>query len=74
MDKGTVVRTVALGIAWLNALLVQYGLQPIPVLDEESIAYGLAFLASVWTWFRNNYITATGKKQKEELQKKNLTR
>ncbi|WP_121614807.1 phage holin [Virgibacillus halodenitrificans] len=74
MDKGTVIRTIALGIAWLNALLVQYGLQPIPVLDEESIAYGLAFLTSVWTWFRNNYITATGKKQKEELQKKNLIR
>ncbi|MCG3418955.1 phage holin [Oceanobacillus jordanicus] len=74
MDKGTIVRTVALAIAWINALLAQYGLQPIPVLDEETIAYGLAFLASLWTWFKNNYITLKGKQQKKVLQRNNLTK
>lgn len=74
MDKGTVIRTIALAIAWINALLVQYGLQPIPVLDEETIAYGLAFLASLWGWFKNNYITLKGKQQKIVLQRNNLTK
>ena len=74
MDKGTIVRKVALAIAWINALLAQFGLQPIPVLDEETIAYGLAFLASIWTWFKNNYITIKGKQQKKVLQQKNLAK
>ncbi|WP_117161351.1 phage holin [Paraliobacillus sp. X-1268] len=74
MDKGTVVRTIALAIAWVNALLAQYGLQPIPVIDEESIAYGLAFLASVWTWFKNNYVTIKGKQQREQLRKNGLAK
>ncbi|MFU0790773.1 phage holin [Virgibacillus proomii] len=72
MDKGTIVRTVLLGVTWLNILLVNYNLQPVPVLDEESIAYGLTFLASVWAWFKNNYITLRGKQQKEVLEKSNL--
>ncbi|MED4083861.1 phage holin [Halalkalibacterium halodurans] len=72
MDKGTVVRTVALAIAWINMVLVKYDMQPIPVVDEESIATGLAFFMSVWAWFKNNYITARGKEQKEVLQEVGL--
>ncbi|MEK2457705.1 phage holin [Tetragenococcus halophilus] len=74
MDKGTIVRTVALAIAWLNALLAQYNLQPIPVLDEETIAYGLALIASIWGWFKNNYVTLKGKQQKKVLQQNNLAK
>lgn len=72
MDKGTLVRTIALAITWINGILANNGLQPIPMLDEESIAYGLAFAASVWTWFKNNYLTLKGKKQKEILEQKGL--
>lgn len=74
MDKGTIVRTVALAIAWLNALLAQYNLQPIPVLDEETFAYGLALIASIWGWFKNNYVTLKGKQQKKVLQQNNLAK
>ncbi|WBX78691.1 phage holin [Virgibacillus salarius] len=28
--------------------------------------------ASVWAWFKNNYVTVKGKKQKEVLQANNL--
>ncbi|SHH91753.1 phage holin [Virgibacillus chiguensis] len=74
MDKGTVVRTIALAIVWINAVLVNYNLQPIPLLEEEVIAYGVTFIVSVWTWFKNNYITLRGRQQKEVLQRSNLTK
>lgn len=73
MDKGTLVRTILLGITWLNVVLEQNGLQPIPVLDDETVALGLAFFTSIYAWFRNNYITARGQQQKEVLKRNGLT-
>lgn len=72
MDKWTIVRTVAFALAWINTILAKYGLQPIPVLDEETIALGLALVASIWAWFKNNYITAKGRKQKQALERNGL--
>ncbi|WP_152658307.1 phage holin [Oceanobacillus sp. CFH 90083] len=72
MDKGTVVRTVALVIVWINMLLSNYGLQPIPVVSEDIIAEILTGTVTVWTWFKNNYVTAKGKQQKDVLQKNQL--
>ncbi|MEK4305841.1 phage holin [Oceanobacillus sp. FSL K6-0251] len=74
MDKGTIIRTVALVIAWANMALTNYGLQPIPVVSEDFIAMILAGAVTVWTWFKNNYITWKGKQQKEVLQKNYLTK
>lgn len=73
MDKGTFIRTIILGMVWLNVLLEQNGLQPIPLLNEESVAVVIAFAVSIWTWFKNNYITAKGLKQKKVLQDEGLT-
>lgn len=72
MDKGTIVRTIILVIAWINAFLSSNGYEVIPVVGEDQVALGLAAVVSVWTWFKNNYITAKGKRQKEELEKKGL--
>lgn len=74
MDKGTIVRTIALVIVWINVLLEQAGLNAIPVVSEEQIAIGLAGVVSVWSWFKNNYLTAKGKAQKVELEKKGLSK
>jgi SPP1 family holin len=68
MDKGTVVRTVLLAITWINVILTQAGLYEIPAVSEEQIALGMTFIISVWTWFKNNYITAKGKRQKRVLE------
>lgn len=74
MDNGTVVRTVSLVLVWGNVWLEKAGLNTIPFLSEEEIALGLTMIVSIWTWFKNNYITAKGKKQKEVLQKEGLTK
>ncbi|GEN86953.1 phage holin [Oceanobacillus sojae] len=72
MDRGTIVRTVALVIVWINVWLKQAGLNAIPVFSEEVIALGLTTVVSVWTWFKNNYITWKGKQQKKVLQQNQL--
>ena len=72
MDKGTIVRTIALAITWINAILANHGLEPIPVVGEETIAMILAGAASVWAWFKNNYITLKGRQQKEVIEQKGL--
>jgi SPP1 family holin len=77
MDKGTVIRTVVLAIALINQLLVTLGLTPIP--GDEDIWYEVSStiftaVVSVWAWFRNNYVTAKGKKQKEVLKQKGLSK
>jgi SPP1 family holin len=70
--SGTVVRTTALVLVWVNVLLQQNGMQAIPVLSDEEIALGITFIVNVWTWFKNNYITAKGKAQERVLERHDL--
>ncbi|MGN7183691.1 phage holin [Cytobacillus kochii] len=67
MDKGTLFRTIVLVIALINQLLVSTGLNPIPGSEQvwgEVISVIFTGAAATWAWFKNNYITAKGKKQK----------
>lgn len=73
MDKGTVVRTVSLIVVWINVWLEQLDLNAIPLVSDEVIALGLTMIISIWTWFKNNYVTLKGKQQKEVLKEKGLT-
>jgi SPP1 family holin len=76
MDKGSVIRTIVLVLALINQFLVSQGLYKIPGTAEEQTAFiSTVFTlgASTWSWFKNNYITAKGKKQKEALKREGLT-
>jgi len=75
-DKGTLIRTIVLFIALVNQFLVSFGLYEIPGTAEEQTAFISAiftFVTAVIAWFKNNYVTSRGKKQKEVLKEKNLT-
>ncbi|MFB7302633.1 phage holin [Heyndrickxia sporothermodurans] len=77
MDKGTVIRTIVLFIALLNQFLVSFGLYKIPgTADQQTdfISAVFTFVMAAISWFKNNYITAKGKKQKEVLKKEGLTK
>lgn len=77
MDKGTVIRTIVLAIALINQFLVSFGLYEIPGTAEEQTAFLSAvftFVAAVIAWFKNNYVTSVGKKQKEVLKRNGLTK
>ena len=77
MDKGTIIRTAVLIIALVNQFLIAAGLNPIPGSEAvwgEVIATTFTIVVAVIAWFKNNYVTAKGKKQKEVLKDKGLTK
>lgn len=77
MDKGTLIRTIVLAIALVNQFLTAYGLYKIPGTAEEQTAFISAVFTAVTAtvaWFKNNYVTAKGKKQQDLLKKNGLTK
>ncbi|MNB67603.1 Phage lysis protein, holin [compost metagenome] len=76
MDKASVVRTVVLAIALTNQLLTAAGKSPLPIEDETVdvlISTGFTVVVSVWTWWKNNYISKKGQEQKQVLERHDLT-
>lgn len=85
MDKGTVIRTAALSVALINQFLVMFGKSPLPInaeIAEQMVSFIFTLSTSMWAWFKNNYVTKTGRKQKRVLmengflnnQRKNLSK
>ncbi|GLJ03572.1 phage holin [Bacillus safensis] len=83
-DKGTVVRTVLLFIALINQALIMFGKPVLPISEDQVntltetlyLAFSMVFtlVTTLMAWFKNNYVTETGKKQKEVLKQKGLTK
>ena len=77
IDKGTAIRTIVLAIALVNQFLAAFGLTEIPgTTDEQILVISTIFTAAsaVVAWFKNNYVTVKGMKQKEVLKKNGLTK
>lgn len=75
MDKATSIRSLVLVVALINQALMASGLTPIPGTEEvwgEVIATGFTVVAAGVAWFKNNYVTAKGKAQKETIEKAGL--
>lgn len=75
MDKMSLVRTVLLVLALSNQLLAAAGKSPLPLSDElveTVISTGFTVVASLWSWWKNNYISKIGQAQKEVLDQKGL--
>jgi SPP1 family holin len=68
MDRGITIRTIILVIALINQIFVSFGLNPIPG-DEntwyEVISTIFTAVTAIIAWFKNNYVTAKGVKQKK---------
>lgn len=77
MDKGTLIRTVVLVIALINQFLVSAGLNPVPGSEQlwgEILTAVFTFIAAAVAWFKNNYVTYKGKRQKDVLERNGLTK
>lgn len=65
-----IVRMIIFMITGINAVLVAKGITPIP-LDEtaimEFISYGLAGIAAIWTWWKNNNVTKAAQEAQQTL-------
>ncbi|MEC1056256.1 phage holin [Bacillus subtilis] len=83
-DKGTVIRTVLLLIALINQTMLMFGKSPLDITDAQVnqladalyTAGSLIFTigTTLTTWFKNNYVTNKGHKQKAILKQNNLTK
>lgn len=83
-DKGTVIRTVLLLIALINQTMLMFGKSPLDITEDQvnQLADALYTAGSViftigttlMTWFKNNYVTTKGHKQKAILKQNNLTK
>ncbi|MFP3419057.1 phage holin [Bacillus sp. SIMBA_154] len=83
-DKGTVVRTVLLFIALINQGLIMFGKPVLPISEDQVntltetlyLAFSMVFtlVTTLVAWYKNNYVTDIGKKQKEVLKQKGLTK
>ncbi|PJY98992.1 MULTISPECIES: phage holin [Bacillus] len=83
-DKGTVIRTVLLLVAFINQTMLMFGKSPLDIQEEQvnQLADALYTAASlIFTigttlaaWFKNNYVTEKGKKQRDLLKENNLTK
>ncbi|WP_276733245.1 phage holin [Bacillus sp. (in: firmicutes)] len=84
LDKGTVIRTVLLLVALLNQTMLMLGKSPLDIQEEQvnQLADALYSAGSVIftigttlaAWFKNNYVTEKGKKQRDLLKENNLTK
>ncbi|HLS08068.1 phage holin [Lentibacillus sp.] len=75
MDKGTIVRSAVLVLALVNQFLVIIGKSPLPIDGEQfeqTVSFIFTAVTSVWAWFKNNYVTKTGKDQKKVLMQNGL--
>lgn len=76
MDKGTIIRTIALLVALVNQILVLFDKSPLPidsVFLEQFLSVLFTIITSVIAWFKNNYVTKKGHRQKDALLEKGLT-
>ncbi|AEP86242.1 phage holin [Bacillus spizizenii] len=83
-DKGTVIRTVLLLVALINQTMLMLGKSPLDIEEEQvnQLADALYSAGSVIftigttlaAWFKNNYVTEKGKKQRDLLKENNLTK
>lgn len=84
MDKGTVIRTVLLLVAFANQGTAVFGKEALPFNNDEVSSFIemlyyvgsfiLTAVVALIAWFKNNYVTSKGHQQKEVLKANNLTK
>lgn len=68
--RNLIIRTLVLVIVWINMVLVNKGISPLPI-DEngatELISEALAALATLWAWWKDNDVTRKARAKKEVM-------
>lgn len=72
MDKMSIGRIIALVVVLINAALNLFGFQTIPVEFGEHLTALILIVVSLWTAWKNNYLTRKGQEQKKVLEKSGL--
>jgi SPP1 family holin len=72
MDKASIARVVTLVIVLVNAVLNIAGFETIPTEFGDDLSAVLLMVVSLWTAWKNNYLSRKGRAQKEALEQKGL--
>jgi len=75
MEKGPIVRLAVLLVALINQALVMSGYSKLPFEGEQVDMFVSTLFtagASVWAWYKHNFVGKKGKQQKEALEEKGL--
>ncbi|MCU7381064.1 phage holin [Clostridiales Family XIII bacterium ASD5510] len=68
--RNLIIRTLVLVIVWINMILVNKGISPLPI-DEngatELISEAMAALATLWAWWKDNDVTKKARAKKEVI-------
>lgn len=67
-DAGSIARTIALALAWINQILAMNKISPIPV-DEMTISTVITGAISLLAWWKNNNFTQHAHKGQKEINK-----
>lgn len=65
-DAGSIARTIALALAWINQILAMNKISPIPV-DEVTISSIITGAVSLWTWWKNNNFSHAAQKGQQKM-------
>lgn len=65
-DAGSIARTIALALAWINQILAMNKISPIPV-DEVTISSIITGAVSLWTWWKNNNFSHAAQKGQQKI-------
>lgn len=71
ISKGTVIRTVCLGIALINQILTISGYSPLPIDDETvnlAVTTTVTIVTSLAAWWKNNSFTSAAIQADDMLQ------
>ena len=72
ITAGTISRTVVLGLALLNQILLLRGVQAIPIADEDIntiVSTAWTVVASLVAWWENNSFTKAARVGDEAMRK-----
>jgi SPP1 family holin len=67
MDNGTIIRMIFFILSWANAAAANAGFYHLPNINEEGVGIVVAFVVSVWTYWKNNNHTKEAKRSQEYL-------
>ncbi|WP_053017990.1 phage holin [Staphylococcus haemolyticus] len=65
-DVGSIARTIALALAWINQILAMNKISPIPV-DEMTISTVITGVVSLITWWKNNNFSHAAQKGQQKI-------
>ncbi|MCG1213913.1 phage holin [Staphylococcus epidermidis] len=65
-DVGSIARTIALALAWINQILAMNKISPIPV-DEMTISTVITGVVSLLAWWKNNNFSHAAQKGQQKI-------